>query len=91
MAKKSSGTTYVSQGVHSNVKQSTLNGIKSERNPAEKIINVQTAWLKGQNPWVTIANPNKEQTDRKFIRVKANILWGNPKERDKKMYAMAGA
>ena len=91
MAKKSSGKTYVSQGVHSNVSRSTLNGIKRERDPAEKIINIQKAWLKGQNPWVTIANPNKEQTDRKFIRVKSNILWGNPKDRSKKTFVLAGA
>ena len=80
-----------SNGIHSNVKKSTLNGIKKDRNPSDKIINVQKAWLKGQNPWVTMANPNKEATDKRFIRVKANDLWGSPKEREKKAYIMQGA
>ena len=91
MAKKSSGKTYVSKGIHSNVKSSTLSAIREERYEAEKHINVQKAWLKGQNPWVTIPNPNKEQTNKKFIRVKANEVWGHPKERQKKMFTMPGA
>lgn len=91
MAKKSSGKTYVSKGIHSNVKSSTLSAIRKDRYEAENHINVQKAWLKGQNPWVTIPNPNKEQTNKKFIRVKANELWGHPKERQKKMFTMPGA
>ena len=91
MAKKSSGKTYVSKGTHSNVKASTLSTIKQDRDPSEKIINAQKAWLRGQNPWITISNPNKEQTNRKFIRVRANELLGHPKERVKKMFSMPGA
>lgn len=91
MAKKGSGKTYTSKGERRNVNRGTLNGMKRERDPSEKVINVQRAWLEGRNPWVTISNPNKEQTNKPFIRVKANELWGNPKERQKKMYVMTGA
>lgn len=91
MGKKAAGKTYVSKGERKNVSASTLSGIRKERNPAEKVINVQQAWLKGQNPWVTIDNPNKEDKSRAKIRVKANELWGHPKERLKKMFVMAGA
>ena len=91
MGKKASGKTYVSKGERRNVKSSTLSGMRAERNPAEILINVQKAWLKGQNPWVTIDNPNKEDTSRRKIRVRANELYGHPKERMKKMFVMPGA
>jgi len=91
MGKKSSGKTYTSKGEHRNVSRGTLSAMKRARDPSEKVINIQRAWLEGRNPWVTISNPNKEQTNKRFIRVKANELWGNPKERHKKMYMMTGA
>lgn len=91
MGGKSSGKTYTSKGTHSNVRSSTLSGVRKRRDPSEKVINIQRAWLANQNPWVTIENPNKEQKDKLFIRVRANELWGSPKERDKKMFAMGGA
>jgi hypothetical protein len=91
MAKKASGKTYVSKGIHSNVKGSTLAGMRRDRDSSDKVINIQRAWLANKNPWVTIENPNKEQTNRRFIRVRANELWGNPKEREKKMFVMQGA
>lgn len=91
MAKKSSGKTYVSKGIHSNVKASTLSVMKRDQNPANKAMNIQRAWLLGQNPWITINNPNKEQTNRKFIRVRSNELLGHPKDRIKKSFMMSGA
>jgi hypothetical protein len=91
MGKKASGKTYISKGIHSNVSRSTLAGMREGRDPSEKVINIQKAWLANKNPWVTIENPNKEQKDKLFIRVRANELWGNPKEREKKLFVMAGA
>lgn len=82
-------TKYVSAGMHSNVSRKTLKGIKAMRDPSEKMRNIQKAWLKGQNPWITIANPNKNETNKPFIRVKSNDIMGHPKERDKKMYVQA--
>ena len=92
MAKKASGKNYISQGKHSNVARGTLQAMrKDSRERGEKEINIQSAWLKGKNPWVTISNPNKEQKDRLFIRVKSNDIWGSPKERFKKAFVMGGA
>jgi len=88
MAKKSSGKTYVSKGQHSNVSRATRTAMKRGVSAGDRLINRQKAWLKGQNPWITIPNPNKNETHKRFIRVKANDLWGNPKERLKKMYVM---
>lgn len=66
----------------------TLNAIKRERSAAEKMANIQKAWLKGRNPWITIQNPNKEETNKRFIKVRVNDLNGSPKERSKKMFVM---
>lgn len=91
MAKKASGKTYTSKGEHRNVSRNTLSAIRKDRDPAEKVMNIQKAWLKGQNPWMTIDNPNKEQTNKRKIRVRANDVLGHPKERAKKMFQMPGA
>jgi hypothetical protein len=53
------------------------------------MLNKQRAWVNGSNPWLTIENPNKEQTNKRFIRVRMNDLNGGPaKERSKKIFAM---
>lgn len=87
--KKASGSNYTSSGVHSNVNRKTLNGMKKDRDPGIKMLNLQKAWLKGLNPWITIENPDKNDTSRRFIRVRMNDTYlGNPKDRAKKMYVM---
>jgi len=86
--KGGSGKTYTSKGEHSNVSRSTRSAVRQSKSGADKARDKQLAWLKGQNPWVTIENPNKEETNKRFIRVKANEVWGNPKERAKKSFVM---
>jgi hypothetical protein len=84
---KSSG--FISQGVHRNVSQKTLNAMRADRSKADKLLNKQKAWLNGKNPWVTIENPNKEQTDKRFIRVRYNdLMGGSAKDREKRMFTM---
>ena len=78
---------FVSQGVHSNVKKSTLKGMRAMKTEGDKLIDKQNAWLKGQNPWVTIDNPNKEQTNKRRIRVRMNdLMHGTAKDREKRMF-----
>ena len=72
------GKSYTSAGIHSNVKQSTLNAIKRDRSEADKIVQKIQSWEKGQNPWLTIENPNANETNKKFIRVNARSFWGDP-------------
>lgn len=87
--KSSSGKTYTSKGAHRNVSASTLRLMRSSRSEAEKLANKQAAWLKGGNPWVTIANPNREQTNKPFIKVRMNdLMHGSAKEREKHMFIM---
>lgn len=55
-------------------------------NETQKLINIQEAYWKGKNPWVTIDNPNPENTKERKIRVKANELYGDPLSRKKKQF-----
>jgi hypothetical protein len=77
---------FISQGLHKNVNKKTLNAMRADRTPAEKMLNKQRAWLKGKNPWVTIQNPSKEQTNKRFIRVRMNdLMGGSVKDREKRL------
>ena len=72
---KSSGN--VSAGVHSNVKRSTLRAMKEGyRSGGERLLNQIAAWKRGKNVVFTIENPNKNETNKRFIRVRAADLKG---------------
>lgn len=90
MAKKGGKSKgFISQGLYKNVSKKTLNAIRADRPEADKFLHKQRAWLSGKNPWVTIANPNKEETNKRFIRVRMNdLMGGSAKEREKRMYTM---
>jgi hypothetical protein len=77
MGSKSSGKHYTSKGE----RISSISTRSSD--PSDRVENIQKSYWAGQNPWVTIPNPNKNETNKAKIRVRANELWGNPKEREK--------
>lgn len=83
MAKGKGGKSQgnVSQGIHRNVARDTLKGMKRARPETDKQLNKTRAYWAGKNPWITMPNPNPNETNKRFIRVKANTLWGSPKER----------
>ena len=87
MAKKKGGKSkgFTSQGQRPNIKRNVLKAVRRSITPSEKMANVMSAYLAGRNPWVTIANPNDKQTNAKYIRVKAEELWGSPKNRSYRM------
>lgn len=77
---KSSGA--VSQGIHSNVRQSILNLNRQEyRKSGQRLLNQRRAWAKGKNVVLTIENPNKNESDKPYLRVNARDIWGSPKNR----------
>jgi hypothetical protein len=76
---------YTSKKIHSSVKKSVLRAIKQDRTYLEKLQFIVKSWKKLQNPWITIENPNKSQTNRRHIRVRTNDLWGNPKPKKEEM------
>lgn len=72
MAKKGGKSKgFISQGVHSNVDRKITNAMRSEYlQSGERVMNQMAALRKGKDVVMTIANPNKEQTNKKFIKVR---------------------
>lgn len=86
---KTSKTKYISKGLYRSVSRSTLNAMKADRSPADVLLNKQRAWIRGSNPWVTVDNPNREETNKRFIRVRMNdLMKGTAKDREKRMHVM---
>ena len=83
MGSKATGKHATSKGERASSMSTRVN------DPAEKIRNIQRAYWLGQNPWVTIDNPNKNETKKTKIRARANELWGNPKEREKQRFIIS--
>jgi hypothetical protein len=75
---KSSG--FISQGIHSNVDRSIRHAVRKDYlSGGQRIVNQRAAWAKGKNVILTMENPNKNETHKRFIRVNARDVWGSPK------------
>ena len=78
MGKKKSRATQVSKGDICRPQRSRLRhgdpGYASQR-----ITNQLKAFLKGKRVMLTIENPNKNETNRRMIRVPANEVWKHGK------------
>jgi hypothetical protein len=81
MAKKGGKSKgFISQGLHSNVAARVLNKTRREYMASgERIMNQLAAWKKNKNVVLTMENPNKNETNKRFIRVRAHDVWGSPK------------
>lgn len=81
MGKKKGGKSKgkISMGMHANVAKSTLKAVKADRPGWVRVINQLAAHKKGKRVMITIANPNKEETNKRFIRVPASTVWKDPK------------
>lgn len=73
--KKSNGKNYTSKGERNSVSKSLVRAVRSDRTPLEVMLNKVSAWKKGQNPWITIPNPNSSETNLRFIKVRARQEW----------------
>lgn len=74
MAKGKGGKSqgYISAGINSNVGRKTRNAIRrAYMESGERQINQRAAFDAGKNVMITIENPNKEETNKRFIRVPA--------------------
>ena len=82
MGKKKSGTTYTSKGQRPNVSKDTR---KMQRRAylksLDRNLNQIIAWRKGKRVMLTVPNPNKNETNKRFIRVEATEYLGMPGER----------
>ena len=79
--KAGKGKGKTSAGIHSNVASNTLSNMRASRSDVEKFMNKFDAYLAGKNPWLVLTNPNKHETNKPFIRVRAIEHYGNVKNR----------
>lgn len=76
MGKKVKRSSYTSKGERHSVARSTVKLVREGRSEAEKAFNKLRAWRAGKNPWITVPGPS---SNMRFIRVRANNLWGDPR------------
>ena len=60
-------------------RRNQVNGVKEVRRGRSEIwkaTNKLRAWKEGRNPWITVPGPS---SNMRYIRVKANDLWGDPR------------
>ena len=87
MGKKRSRTKYVSKGERNSIGRWAVNAVRRGRSGAEKAINKIDAWRAGKNPWITVPGPSSKM---RFVRVRANQLYGNPKTARANIYGNKG-
>lgn len=68
--KKSSGKNYTSKGERSNVSRKITNALRREYlKSGDRLMNQLKAFRAKKRVVVTIENPNKNETNKRFIRV----------------------
>ena len=72
--KKKSGRQETSKGQRRNV----VAGLGDDRTPLQKLLDKQEAWKQGKRVMLTVPNPNKNETKKRFVRVEAKTVWGSP-------------
>ena len=77
MGKKKTGNKYVSKqtGIKT-VSRKTQNAVRKDKPASERILNQLKSWAKGRRTMITIANPNPNETNKRFIKVEGNIVFG---------------
>ena len=76
MGKKRTSSGHVSKGVHSQKKTFAQKACRREyKNTIARLHNQYIAFTRGKNVMLTMENPNKNQTNKRFIRVNARDVW----------------
>ena len=76
MGKKRLSSGYQSKGERDCVNRSVVKATRRDyMKSTERITNQLAAFLRGKNVMLTIPNPNKNETNKRFIRVPASEQW----------------
>ena len=76
MAKKKQRATQTSKGERDTVKRSVVKAMRREyMKSSARTDNQLAAFIKGKNVMLTIENPNKNETNKRMIRVPAKEVW----------------
>lgn len=82
MAKRKGGKSkgYISQGERANVSKKMRNELRrGYMQSGDRVVNQLKAHRAGKRVMVTIENPNKAETNKRFIRIPASTIWRDPK------------
>ena len=75
MGKKKTRSSMKSKGE----RRSVVGGVRGARasvDPITKEMNLLACWRAGKNPWITVPGT---ASNARFVRVRANTLYGDPK------------
>ena len=72
MGKKKTRSKVVSKGSQDSVSRQLLKAVSRNVPYVEKVLNKLKHWGRGKRTVVTIANPNKNETNKRFIKVEGN-------------------
>ena len=76
MGKKSSGTKYISKGERRCVARNVVKATRRDyMQSSDRVANQLSAFMGGKNVMLTIPNPNKNETNKRMIRVPATEVW----------------
>ena len=76
MGKKKQRAHQVSKGQRDSVARSTVKAIRRDyMQSSDRLNNQLAAFMKGKNVMLTIPNPNKNETNKRMIRVPAAEVW----------------
>lgn len=64
--------TYVSKGKYGSVSSETVKAMRSDRTYTDKMLAQLKQWARGRRTMVTVPNPNKNETNKPFIKVEGN-------------------
>lgn len=76
MGKKVKRKTYTSKGERHSVARSTVKLVRQGVPEVQKALHKIEAWRAGKNPWITVPGT---ASNARFVRVRANNLWGDPR------------
>lgn len=87
MGKKKLRSKYTSRGERNATNPDVLKMVARDVTIVQKHLNKMDAYNHGKRVWMTIPNPNPNETNKRFIRVLARDIYGDPKKRN---YIMTG-
>lgn len=81
--KKSKSSGVTSKGERRNVSKKTTNMMRRDyMQSLDRGLNQMAAWRKGKRVMLTVPNPNKQETNKPFIRIEARDWLGMPGDRN---------
>lgn len=85
MGKKRLRKSTTSKGINKNVSKETIRLARQGVSAIDRAIHRIEAWRAGKNPWITLENKDRK-SNRPYYKVRANDLYGNPKNASYSIY-----